>query len=166
MIKSIGIYLCPVSFASVSLEIDENTTILQTNYLNNYHRSGNIIADYRTQSILSRALHPGISFGNDRSPTPFRPMAAQGRHPPRQWQGSVEREGARHFVAGTPFVRSGCSLRSRTSGQSFGFGIYGTADAVMAYNQQYILAGQMHQAQVVIFLDTIRVLAYEIRAKT
>ena len=101
------------------------------------------------QSVLSRALHPGSLFVNDRSPAPSRPMGAQRRHPPRQWEGSVGREGARHFVAGTPFLRSGCSHSGRSSEQGFSFPTSRSEEVVMAYNQQYILAGQMHQAQVI-----------------
>ena len=108
-------FICEIIsvLSTLCLKVEENVSKLQKTSLNNYRRCSNIIADYRTQSLLSSALQRGISFGNDRSPTPFRPMGAQRRRPPRQWEDSVCGEGARHFVAGTPFLQSGCSRRSR-----------------------------------------------------
>ena len=78
----------------------------------------------------------------------------------------MDREGARHFLAGTPFRRSGCSERGPTSEDRFSYPISSPEDVVMAYNQQYILAGQMQHAQVVIIHAVIRVLASDIRAST
>jgi hypothetical protein len=68
-----------------------------------------------------------------------------------QWDGRRDCEGARHCVAGIRAVNSGCAT-PKTSAERSVFWASTVENAfnfaAMAYNQQYVLAGQMQHAQV------------------